>query len=140
MKISKLITQYVDLKQSMGSRFHAESVILKAFLKAMGDIDVAKVEVERVLDYISGTGPVTRFWHRKHDKDYHVHIVVLPHIFTLLRNCGVFLKQPANSEHPGPSCRHQLFAHFYSYFMVPAFVLAKPYLLKYKMSIWPKAY
>jgi site-specific recombinase XerD len=67
MRISKLITQYVDLKQSMGSRFHAESVILKAFLRAMGDIDVAKVEVERVLDYISGTGPVTRFWHRKHD-------------------------------------------------------------------------
>ena len=67
MKMSKLITQYVELKQSMGSRFHAESVILKAFLKAVGDIDVAKVEVEQVLSYISGTGPVTRFWHRKHD-------------------------------------------------------------------------
>jgi site-specific recombinase XerD len=67
MKLSKLITQYVDLKQSMGSRFHTESVILKAFLKTMGDIDVAQVQVERVLDYISGTGPVTRFWHRKHE-------------------------------------------------------------------------
>lgn len=67
MKLSRLITQYVDLKQSMGSRFHAESVILKAFLKAVGDIDVAQVEVEQVLNYISGTGPVTRFWHRKHE-------------------------------------------------------------------------
>lgn len=67
MKLSTLVTQYVDLKQSMGSRFHAESVILKAFLKAVGDIDVVQVEVEQVLDYISGTGPVTRFWHRKHE-------------------------------------------------------------------------
>jgi len=67
MKLSTLITQYVDLKQSMGSRFHTESVILKAFLKAVGDIDVAQVDVEGVLNYISGTGPVTRFWHRKHE-------------------------------------------------------------------------
>jgi site-specific recombinase XerD len=67
MKLSVIITQYVGLKQSMGSRFHAESVILKAFLKAVGDIDVSQVEVEQVLNYISGTGPVTRFWHRKHE-------------------------------------------------------------------------
>jgi hypothetical protein len=51
----------------MGSRFHTESVILKAFLKAMGNIDIAEVQAERVLDYISGTGPVTRFWHRTHE-------------------------------------------------------------------------
>jgi len=67
MKLSKLITQHIDLKQSMGSRFHTESVILKAYLKAMGDIGIAEVQAERVLDYISGTGPVTRFWHRKHE-------------------------------------------------------------------------
>jgi len=67
MKLSKLITQYIDLKQSMGSRFHTESVILKAFLKAMGDIDITEVQAEWVLGYISGTGPVTRFWHRKHE-------------------------------------------------------------------------
>jgi site-specific recombinase XerD len=51
----------------MGSRFHTESVILKAYLKAMGDIGIAEVQAERVLGYISGTGPVTRFWHRKHE-------------------------------------------------------------------------
>jgi hypothetical protein len=33
MTLAQVITQYVTLKQSMGSRFHAEEVILKAFLR-----------------------------------------------------------------------------------------------------------
>ena len=37
MKISQAAQEYVDLKQAMGSRFHAESVILKAFSKALED-------------------------------------------------------------------------------------------------------
>jgi site-specific recombinase XerD len=67
MKLSALTKQYIELKQSMGSRFRSESVILKAFSKAMGDIDITKAEPEEVLNYISGTGPVTLFWHRKHE-------------------------------------------------------------------------
>lgn len=67
MKLSKLIRQYIDIKQSMGSRFNSESVILRAFCKTMGDINIREVEKEKVFEYISGTGPVTRFWHRKHE-------------------------------------------------------------------------
>lgn len=67
MTLAQVITQYVTLKQSMGSRFHAEEVILKAFSKAVGDVAVADVKVGHVHAYIAGVGPVTRFWHRKHE-------------------------------------------------------------------------
>ena len=67
MKISQIVQEYVGLKQAMGSRFHAESVILKAFSKAMQDAPLAEVTAERVMAFIAGTGCVTRFWHRKHE-------------------------------------------------------------------------
>ena len=40
MKLYQLATEYITLKQSMGMRFRAESVILKAFCRAMGEIDI----------------------------------------------------------------------------------------------------
>jgi site-specific recombinase XerD len=67
MKVSQVVEEYVGLKQAMGSRFHAESVILKAFCKAIDDAPLAKITAEQVMAYIAGTGPVTRFWHRKHE-------------------------------------------------------------------------
>jgi site-specific recombinase XerD len=67
MKLARAIAQYVELKQSMGSRFHAEQVILNAFSKAMGDIGCEDVHPDRLYTYLSGSGPITRFFHRKHD-------------------------------------------------------------------------
>jgi len=67
MTLSQAIQQYVGLKQAMGCRFHAESVILKAFCRAMGDVSLREVEAERVMVYIAGNGEVTRFCHRKHE-------------------------------------------------------------------------
>jgi site-specific recombinase XerD len=67
MKLSQAIQEYVGLKQAMGSRFHAEAVILRAFCKAMDDAPLAEITAERVMAYIAGAGCVTRFWHRKHD-------------------------------------------------------------------------
>jgi len=67
MKLSQVIAQYVALKQSMGARFHAEAVILKAFSKALGDPAIVDIEVDQVHAYVAGVGPVTRFWHRKHE-------------------------------------------------------------------------
>lgn len=66
MKLAQLTNQYVALKQSMGSRFRTEAAILKAFCRAMGDVQVAEVKPDRVRAYLDGTGAVTRFWHRKH--------------------------------------------------------------------------
>ena len=67
MKLAQAIAQYVELKQSMGARFHAEQVILNAFAKAMGDIGCEEVHPDRLYTYLLGSGPVTRFFHRKHD-------------------------------------------------------------------------
>jgi site-specific recombinase XerD len=67
MNVSQVVEEYVGLKQAMGSRFHAESVILKAFCKAIDDAPLAKITAEQVMAYIAGIGPVTRFWHRKHE-------------------------------------------------------------------------
>jgi site-specific recombinase XerD len=49
----------------MGMRFRAESVILNAFCRAMGDIDLAQVSPSSVAHYLAGAGPITAFWHRK---------------------------------------------------------------------------
>lgn len=65
MKLSQLATDYITFKQSMGMRFRAESVILNAFCRAMGDIDIARVTTSLVQSYLNGTGPITTFWHRK---------------------------------------------------------------------------
>ncbi len=67
MMLSALVRQYVAYKQSMGMRFHTEDRTLRSFCRAMGDIAVAEVAADRVQVYIAGTGPVTRFWHRKHE-------------------------------------------------------------------------
>jgi integrase/recombinase XerD len=51
----------------MGMRFHTEDRTLRSFCRAMGDIAVAEVAADRVQVYIAGAGPVTHFWHRKHE-------------------------------------------------------------------------
>jgi integrase/recombinase XerD len=67
MKLSALAIQYVAYKQSMGMRFHTEARTLRSFCRAMGEISVAEIAPGRVQAYIAGAGPVTRFWHRKHE-------------------------------------------------------------------------
>jgi integrase/recombinase XerD len=67
MKLSALATQYVAYKQSMGMRFHTEARTLRSFCRAMGEISVAEIAPGRAQAYIAGAGPVTRFWHRKHE-------------------------------------------------------------------------
>lgn len=65
MKLSQLINKYISFKQAMGARFKVPTVTLKAFSRAMGDIDIAKVEPGAVKKFIYGKGPVTSFWHEK---------------------------------------------------------------------------
>lgn len=67
MKLSEIVGQYVAHKQSMGMRFSTEQRTLRSFCRAMGDIAIADVEPAPVLAFIAGTGPVTRFWHRKRE-------------------------------------------------------------------------
>ena len=67
MMLSVLAAQYVAHKQSMGMRFHTEARTLQSFCRTMGDILVAEIAVDGVQAFIAGAGPVTRFWHRKHE-------------------------------------------------------------------------
>ena len=66
MKLYAPASHYVAHKQAMGMRFHTEARTLKSFCRTMGDIAVADIAADRVYAYIAGTGPVTRFWHRKY--------------------------------------------------------------------------
>ena len=67
MKLAQLVTEYITFKQSMGMRFRTESTTLKAFCRAMGNIDISQVISDSVHAYLTGTGPITTFWHRKFD-------------------------------------------------------------------------
>jgi len=51
----------------MGLRFHTEARTLRSFCRAMGEVSVAEIAPDGVQAYIAGAGPVTRFWHRKHE-------------------------------------------------------------------------
>jgi integrase/recombinase XerD len=66
MPLSDLVTQYVALKQSMGLSMRNNATILKFFCRVMGDVPVTAVTADRVLAFLNGTGPVTLYWHRKH--------------------------------------------------------------------------
>ncbi len=65
MNLRKLVVEYVELKRSMGMRFNAERVILNAFCKSLGNIDIQEVKSDPVREYLYGRGPITSFWHRK---------------------------------------------------------------------------
>ena len=65
--LSEIVSQYITYKQSMGMRFHTEARTLKSFCKAMGDVGIAEVQPDKVQAFLAGTGPITRFWHRKHE-------------------------------------------------------------------------
>ena len=91
MKLAQVIQSYVALKQAMGSRFHSEAVILKAFSRAVGDLAIAEVTAEHVAAYLAGHGPITRFWHHKHS--------VLQGLsrFAIGRGSGIGLPLPATT-------------------------------------------
>jgi hypothetical protein len=70
MNLKLATLEYVALKQSMGMKFETEAALLRSFVKEMGDaVAVATVTFKNVLRYLNGrkAGPVTLFWHRKHD-------------------------------------------------------------------------
>ena len=66
MKLSEVVAGYVSHKQAMGMRFRTEARILRSFCRASGEVTVREVTAGQVLAFLAGTGPVTRFWERKH--------------------------------------------------------------------------
>lgn len=67
MKLAQAVSAYVAYKQSLGMRFATEARALKSFSRALGDVDLDRIEPEQVRAFMDGTGAMTRFWYRKLD-------------------------------------------------------------------------
>ena len=66
--LSEAITKYVAYRRSLGCGMANETQILRMFCRFMGlETLVNEVVPNRVLSFLDGTGPVTRYWHRKHE-------------------------------------------------------------------------
>lgn len=65
MRLVRAVTTYVDYKQATGMRFVTEARTLKSFCTAIGDIDMDQISSEQVGHWLTGTGPITLFYHRK---------------------------------------------------------------------------
>ena len=67
MKLAQAVSAYVAYRQSLGMRFATEARALKSFSRALGDVDLDRIEPEQVRAFLDGTGAMTRFWYRKLD-------------------------------------------------------------------------
>lgn len=59
MKLSAVIDNYVNFKRGMGMRLSSEAIMLSAFGKAMGDIDIGQVKPRAVQFFFDCKRPVT---------------------------------------------------------------------------------
>jgi site-specific recombinase XerD len=66
MKLSQIVAAYVTHRQAMGMRFHTEARILRSFCRTSTDLTMQEITAEQLLAFLAGTGPVTRYWERKH--------------------------------------------------------------------------
>jgi site-specific recombinase XerD len=64
--LSEAVALYLDLRKAMGQSMRNDTKILQFFCRMMGAILLADVPVDRVQEFLAGTGPVTLYWHRKH--------------------------------------------------------------------------
>jgi integrase/recombinase XerD len=62
MRLQELVETYIAFKGSLGMRYRSQSAVLRAYCRAMGDIDIEDVRPGSVLAFITGTGPVTNRW------------------------------------------------------------------------------
>lgn len=65
MKLGELINEYVEYKQSFGMSFKSKAVLLRAFCKSVGNVDVIEVESDSVVAYLYGNRRITEYWHNK---------------------------------------------------------------------------
>jgi site-specific recombinase XerD len=66
MKLRAAITQYITYKQALGMKFVSDGRVLKSFYRMQGDRHLNRIGSKQVADFLTGEGPLTSFWHRKH--------------------------------------------------------------------------
>jgi integrase/recombinase XerD len=68
MRLNEIVPQYVAFRKSMGEDFTSAESLLKTFCRRVGkDIELADVEAEQVLAFLTGTGTLSGYWRRKYD-------------------------------------------------------------------------
>jgi site-specific recombinase XerD len=68
MKLQQLIERYISYRQSLGTRFSTNAIILRAFCRVIGvRVAITNVDAKRVRAFLDGTGPVTSAWHIRHN-------------------------------------------------------------------------
>lgn len=67
MTITQLIAQYIDFRQATGELFQTNASILRAFCRAVGDMEVTGVGAAQVNSFLNGTGSLTSSWHVRHN-------------------------------------------------------------------------
>ncbi len=65
-EISDSDTELHRAQEIAGMVYRVEEVVLRAFSKAAGNVDIAKVSPETVRGFLDGRGPITQFWLRKY--------------------------------------------------------------------------
>ncbi len=65
MKLAVLVTDYIAFKRTLGLRYRTDAYVLKAFCRALGDIELGAVTLAGVEAFLAGRGPITSAWHKK---------------------------------------------------------------------------
>jgi len=87
MKLTEVIAHYGALRKARGERFDSADSVLHTFCRQLTpDIDIEDIPATRVAAFLAGTGPVTRYWHRKHS--------VLRGLYTYAISRGLVAESP----------------------------------------------
>src|SRR5262249_3541022 len=92
MKLQPSVDQYVSYKRSLGMQCQTMARTLRAFCKALGDVNVDEVSDEAANVFIYGKGPVTSNLHGK----FHV----LRGFYRYLLSRGYITRSPLPTQIP----------------------------------------
>jgi len=62
MTLSSVVESYIVHKRSLGMLFNRDAVLLRAYVKAIGDVDIRRIRPADVRRFLYGVGPVTAYW------------------------------------------------------------------------------
>ncbi len=65
MKLSRAIKLYIERKQAAGMRFTGPANTLHSFLRCCGDIDLHRIQAEKVVTFLGGPAAMPNTWNSK---------------------------------------------------------------------------
>lgn len=92
MKLQQAVDQYLQHKRSLGLQCKTIARLLRAFCKALGEVNVDEVSEEAVNAFIRGSGPVTANLHNK--------LSVLRGLYRYLLSRGLIIRSPLPTQIP----------------------------------------